>query len=63
MTDTPDIAALARYAGLDLPEPYQAELANAWQHVAAMIASIHRDWSYAEEPAHVFNPITFDKRG
>jgi hypothetical protein len=52
---TPDeIRAMARNAGLDLPDELMTQFIAAWPNYEAMIRRIPRSRSYAEEPAHVF---------
>jgi hypothetical protein len=54
-----EILALASHAGLDLPPAYQDQLVAAYADVARMIRSIPRTRPHADEPAHVFNPLSF----
>lgn len=57
MSETPsrdDIAALARQAGLDLPQAYFNELASAYRHVREMIESLPHHRPRDDESAHVF---------
>jgi hypothetical protein len=56
----PDIALLARQAGLpDLPPEYYPQLADAYANVRRMVNRLPRDWPRGAEPAHVFVPTTF----
>jgi hypothetical protein len=56
----PDIAWLARHAGLpDLPPEYYPQLADAYANVRLMVSRLPRDWPRGAEPAHVFVPTTF----
>lgn len=57
-----EIAMLARLAGLDLPPAYLAELAEAYAGTRAMIERLPRSRPRGDEPAHVFNSLTFLKR-
>ncbi len=54
-----EILLLARQAGLDLPDAYVDELVDAYGFVAAMVGRLPRNRARADEPAHVFQPITF----
>ena len=58
-----DIRAMARNAGLDLPDELMRQFIAAWPTYEAMIRRIPRSRSYAEEPAHVFRPGRFAGRG
>jgi hypothetical protein len=59
-TTPEELAVLARQAGLGhLPAEYHAELLSAWRHLEAMAARIAHARPYADEPAHVFAPLTF----
>jgi hypothetical protein len=51
-----DIRALAKRAGLDLPEELMRQFIAAWPSYEAMVRRIPRSWSYADEPAHIFRP-------
>ena len=51
-----DIRALAKRAGLDLPEELMQQFIAAWPAYEAMVRRIPRGWSYADEPAHSFQP-------
>lgn len=56
--DTPraDIEALLRVAGF-APNPTQmAEIEEAWPQMKAMLDRLHRDFGFADEPAHAFDP-------
>jgi hypothetical protein len=56
----PDIALLARLAGLpDLPPEYYPQLAGAYANVREMVSRLPSDWPRGAEPAHVFVPTTF----
>jgi hypothetical protein len=67
MVNTPlsddEIAVLARNAGLDLAPAYFAELADAYRHVAPILARVRRGRSYGDEPAQVFTPSRFGPDG
>jgi hypothetical protein len=54
-----EIARLALQAGLNLPDPYLQELAEAYCHVRRMVDRIPHDWTYGDEPAHVFVATRF----
>ena len=54
-----EVAVLARMAGLDLAPDHLADLVDAYGHLEAMLSRLPRDWAYAEEPAHVFDPRRF----
>jgi hypothetical protein len=58
-----EIRAMARNAGLDLPDELMREFIEAWPAYEAMIRRIPRSRSYAEEPAHTFRPARFLDRG
>ena len=55
--DRDDVVALARSAGLALPEPYLSELIEAYGHVHAMLERQRRSQVPSGEPAHVFVPL------
>jgi hypothetical protein len=57
------VLALARQAGLDLPEPYLDELVSAYGHLRVMLARLDRDRPRGEEPAHVFPARAFEAEG
>ena len=58
-----EIRAMARNAGLDLPDELMRQFIAAWPNYEAMIRRIPRSRSYAEEPAHIFRPARFSGRG
>jgi hypothetical protein len=58
-----EIRAMARNAGLDLPDELMRQFIAAWPHYEAMIRRIPRSRTYAEEPAHIFRPARFSGRG
>jgi hypothetical protein len=51
-----EIRAMAKNAGLDLPEELMRQFIAAWPSYEAMIRRIPRRRGYAEEPAHSFRP-------
>ncbi|MGH7058904.1 MAG: hypothetical protein ACREFH_00855 [Stellaceae bacterium] len=54
---TPDeIRALARRAGLDLPDELMQQLIAAWPAFEAMVRRIPRALPRAAEPAHTYRP-------
>jgi hypothetical protein len=54
---TPDeIRALAKRAGLELPEELLQQFIAAWPEYEAMVRRIPRGRDYGEEPAHTFRP-------
>ena len=54
---TPDeVRAMARKAGLDLPDELMAQFIAAWPAYEAMVRRIPRRRAYGEEPAHNFRP-------
>ena len=57
-----EIRAMARQAGLDLPEELMRQFIRAWPNYEAMVRRIPRSRSYAEEPAHIFRPARFAGR-
>ncbi len=58
---TPDeIAAMARNAGLTLSAAHLAELVDAYSYIEKMVARVHQDRAFADEPAHVFVPQKFE---
>lgn len=58
-----EIRAMARRAGLDLPDELMRQFVDAWPPYEAMIRRIPRSRSYAEEPAHIFRPARLSRRG
>ena len=58
-----EIRAMARKAGLDLPDQPMRQFIEAWPAHEAMTRRIPRGRSHAEEPAHVFRPARFADRG
>jgi hypothetical protein len=57
-----EIVLLARHAGLDLPPEYFDELVEAYGMVQKMVARLPSSRPRGDEPAHVFNPMTFMPR-
>jgi hypothetical protein len=55
-TDT--IRTIAEAAGLQLTEEQFADRGAADRLYAPVLARLPRDWPYAAEPAHVFDPRT-----
>jgi len=55
-TDT--IRTIAEAAGLKLTEEQFADLVAAYRLYEPVLARLPRDWPYAAEPAHVFDPRT-----
>ena len=55
-----EIRAMARNAGLDLPDELMRQFIEAWPAYEAMIRRIPRSRSYAEEPAHAKARDQFD---
>lgn len=55
----PDIAALARHIGLALPDAYLKELVSAYTSVRTLIAAMPTARPRGDEPAHIFDPRTF----
>lgn len=54
---TPDeIRAMARRAGLDLPDELMQQLIAAWPAFEAMVRRIPRNLPRAAEPAHTYRP-------
>ncbi|WP_428487798.1 hypothetical protein [Rhodopila sp.] len=58
-----EVAALARQAGLDLPDAYLEQLVGAYGNVRRMIDAIPHNRPRGDEPAHVFVPETFLPEG
>ena len=55
---TPDeIRAMARRAGLELPEPLMQQFIAAWPAFEAMVRRIPRNLDRAAEPAHTYRPV------
>jgi hypothetical protein len=55
---TPDeIRAIARRAGLDLPEELMQQLIEAWPNFEAMVRRIPRSFGREAEPAHSYRPL------
>jgi hypothetical protein len=55
---TPEqIRAMARNAGLDLPEELMRQLIEAWPSYEAMIRRIPRHLPRDAEPAHTYRPL------
>jgi hypothetical protein len=54
---TPDeIRAMARRAGLNLPEELMQQFIEAWPNFEAMVRRIPRSLDRAAEPAHSYRP-------
>jgi hypothetical protein len=53
---TEAIAAIAQNAGLRLNDEQFADLVAAYRLYEPVLARLPRDWPYATEPAHVFDP-------
>lgn len=51
-----EIAAICKRAGLTLPENHFEQLCASAPHVEAMVAHLHRDWAFHDEPSSVFIP-------
>ena len=52
-----EIRAMARRAGLDLPEELMQQLIAVWPSFEAMIRRIPRSLGREAEPAHVYRPL------
>lgn len=50
------IKAIAAAAGLKLNEEQFGDLVAAYHAYKPVLARLPRDWPYATEPAHVFDP-------
>jgi hypothetical protein len=55
---TETIKAIAEAAGLKLTDEQFADLVAAHRLYEPVLARLPRDWPYAAEPAHVFDPRT-----
>lgn len=55
---TETIRAIAEAAGLKLTDEQFADLVAAYRLYEPVLARLPRDWPYATEPAHVFDPRT-----
>ena len=55
-----DILSVARLAGLHLPASYEDELVEAYDHIRRLVALLPQPRSCDDEPAHVFDPVTFE---
>jgi hypothetical protein len=53
---TETIRAIAEAAGLKLTDEQFADLVAAYRLYEPVLARLPRDWPYAAEPAHVFDP-------
>lgn len=53
---TETIKAIADAAGLKLTEEQFADLVAAYRLYEPVLARLPRDWPFATEPAHVFDP-------
>ncbi len=62
-TSPEDIVVLLKHANFLLPEPYLGEIIQAYAHVERMVGRIHHGRDRADEPAHVYNPRTFEPKG
>lgn len=51
-----EIRAMAKRAGLDLPEELMRQFIEVWPGFEAMVRRIPRDLPRAAEPAHSFRP-------
>jgi hypothetical protein len=51
-----EIRAMARRAGLDLPEELMQQFIAAWPAFEAMVRRIPRNLGRAAEPAHSYRP-------
>ena len=54
-----ELLTLMRQAGLDLPPPYQAEIAAAYACIRDMVAVMPAGRPRGDEPAHAFIATTF----
>jgi hypothetical protein len=52
-----EIRAMARRAGLDLPEELMQQFIEAWPNFEAMVRRIPRGLGRAAEPAHSYRPV------
>ena len=55
---TETIRTIAEAAGLKLTDEQFADLVAAYRLYEPVLARLPRDWPYATEPAHVFDPRT-----
>lgn len=55
---TETIRTIAEAAGLKLTDEQFADLVAAYRLYEPVLARLPRDWPYAAEPAHVFDPRT-----
>jgi hypothetical protein len=51
-----EIRAMARRAGLDLPDELMQQFIEAWPNFEAMVRRIPRSLDRAAEPAHSYRP-------
>jgi aspartyl-tRNA(Asn)/glutamyl-tRNA(Gln) amidotransferase subunit A len=51
-----EIAAICKRAGLTMPENHFEQLCATAPHVEEMLAHLHRDWAFHDEPSNVFIP-------
>lgn len=51
-----EIRAMLATAGIELPEELLQQFIATWPNYEAMVRRIPRSRSYAEEPAHTFQP-------
>jgi hypothetical protein len=54
-----EVAVLMRNAGLSSDPKRFEETFDAYQHVMAMVNRLKSDFSFADEPAHVYLPLSF----
>jgi hypothetical protein len=52
-----EIRAMARRAGLDLPEELMQQFIKAWPNFEAMVRRIPRSLDRAAEPAHSYRAV------
>ena len=55
-SSTKEIRAMLATAGIELPEELLQQFIATWPNYEAMVRRIPRSRSYAEEPAHTFQP-------
>jgi hypothetical protein len=58
-----EIRAMAKNAGLELPEELMRQFIAAWPSYEAMVRRLPRRRTYAEEPAHAFRPARLSVPG
>ena len=54
-----ELAVLIKNAGLTPTEQQFEEMYEAYGYVGAMLGRLKRDFSFTDEPAHVFTALTF----